>query len=78
MGWLVARLVRSGFRRGLLEGSRAWMYVGVTAAAVGVARRLLTEPPETVFSTELKPGQGIEVRTVRRDERGRGRARGRR
>lgn len=63
--------MRSGFRRGVLEGSRGWLYVGMTAAAVGLARRVLTEPPETVFETELKPGQGIEVRTVRRDERGR-------
>ena len=30
-----------------------------------VARRIHTEPEETVFAAELKPGQGIEVRTVR-------------
>ena len=63
MGWLVGRLVRNGFRRGVLEGSRGWLYVGMTAAAVGIARRILIEPAETVFETELKPGQGIEVRS---------------
>ena len=71
MTWLIGRLMRSGLRKGLLEGSRSWLYVGVTAAALSVAKRLLTEPEETVFATELKPGQGIEVRTVRREENGR-------
>lgn len=78
MSSVVGRLVRTGLRRGLVEGSRGWLYVGVTAAAVGIARRLLTEPPETVFESELKPGQGIEIRTVKRDDDGRGGKRTRR
>ncbi|MBM3672945.1 MAG: hypothetical protein FJW86_12310 [Actinobacteria bacterium] len=68
MTWLLGRLLRNGFKRGLLEGSRGWLYVGVAAAAVNVAKRILTEPEETVYSAELKPGQGIEVRTVRREK----------
>ena len=78
MSWLIGRLLRNGFRRGLLEGSRGWLYVGVAAAAVNVAKRILTEPEETVFAAELKPGQGIEVRTVRRDENGSKRGKSRR
>ena len=66
---VVGRLVRTGLRRGLVEGSRGWLYVGITAAALGIARRLLTEPPETVFEAEIKPGQAIEIRTVPRDDR---------
>ena len=65
MGWLVGRLIKTGLRRGLMEGSRGWLYIGGTAVLLRVARRLLVEAPETVFETEIKPGQAIEVRTTR-------------
>jgi hypothetical protein len=70
MGWVLSRLLRSGFKRGLLEGSRGWLYAGMTAAAVGVMRRILSEPEETVYAAEVKPGQGIEIRTVARNDAG--------
>ena len=66
MSWLWRRLLRTGLRRGLLEGSRGWLYVGVTVGAVGLARRILGEAPETVFETEVKPGERIEIRTIPR------------
>jgi len=69
MSPIVGRLVRKGLQRGLVDGSRGWLYVGVTAAAVGIARWLITEPPESVFESEIKPGQAIEIRTVARDAR---------
>jgi hypothetical protein len=56
-------MARTGLRRGLLEGSRGWLYVGVGATAVGVLRKLLTEE-ETVYRTELKQGEGLELRVV--------------
>jgi hypothetical protein len=62
---VVARLARTGLRRGFTEGSRAWLYVGVTATALRIAHRLLVQPPETVYLDELKPGEAIEIRTVR-------------
>jgi len=61
---LVARLSRTGLRRGLMEGSRGWLYVGVAATVLRVARRALAEP-EAVERFELKPGESIEIRTVR-------------
>ena len=66
MSWLVSRLIKTGFRRGLFEGSKGWLYVGGTAALLRLARRLLTEAPETVYESEIKPGQAIEIRTLRR------------
>lgn len=63
---IVSRLMRTGLRRGLLEGSQGWLYVGVAAVAWRVMRRVLVQEPETIYSTELKPGQGIEIRTQRR------------
>jgi hypothetical protein len=62
---LVARLAKTGLRRGFVEGSRAWLYVGVTATALRIAHRILVQPPETVYLDELKPGEAIEIRTVR-------------
>ena len=63
---VVARMARTGLRRGLLEGSRGWLYVGVTATALRAAKWLVVQPPETVYVGEVKPGEAIEIRTVRR------------
>jgi hypothetical protein len=71
MAAIVGKAMRTGLRRGLRDGSRGWLYVGVAAAAFQIARWIFTEPSETVFETELQPGQGIEVRTVARDGGGR-------
>ena len=62
---IVSRLMRTGLRRGLFEGSQGWLYVGVAAVVLRVMRRVLVQPAETIYSTELKPGQGIEIRTHR-------------
>jgi hypothetical protein len=60
--------MREGFRRGVRDGSRTWRAIGAGAAAIAVVRWIITEPEETVFSEEVKPGEGIEIRTVRRDD----------
>jgi hypothetical protein len=52
-------------KRGLLEGSRTWLYVGVTAAALQVVRRAASSAPETIYVGELKPGEKIEICTKR-------------
>jgi hypothetical protein len=61
---LGSRLTRIAFRRAFAGGSKGWLYVGALSVAVGAARRFLTEP-ETVYSTKLRPGQGLEIRNVR-------------
>jgi hypothetical protein len=65
MAWLIRRALRTGFRRGM-QGSKAWLTVGLTAGAITVLKRVFGEAEETVYEEELKPGQGIEIRTVRR------------
>jgi hypothetical protein len=60
---LVTRLSKTGIRRGVFEGSRGWLYVGVAATALRVMRRVLSEQ-ETVEIFELKPGETVEIRTV--------------
>lgn len=65
MAGIIVRLSRSGLKRGFLEGSRGWLYVGLAASAVRIARRVLAEPV-TVERFELDPGETVEIRTVKR------------
>lgn len=65
---LVARLARTGLRRGFLEGSGPWLIVGVTATALRVAHRILREPPATT-TFDLQPGDAIEIRELQPSER---------
>jgi hypothetical protein len=60
---LVQRLARTGLRRGFLEGSRAWLIVGISLTAVRVLRRVLAEP-DVRATLELHPGDAVEVRVV--------------
>jgi len=60
---VLARLARTGVRKGLFDGSRGWLYVGLAATALRVVRWVITES-EVVETVELKPGEAIEIRTV--------------
>jgi hypothetical protein len=61
---VLVRIARTGLRRGLRDGSRPWLVVGVTAGALALARRALTEQPEVVYQAELEPGERLEIRTI--------------
>lgn len=61
---VVARLARTGLRKGILEGSRPWLYTGIVAVALRLARRLARDQPRTVWSEELEPGQRLEIRVL--------------
>ncbi len=63
MARLLSRLARRGWRRGLLEGSRNWLIVGISATALQLLRRLLTEP-RVEATLELRRGDAVEIRTV--------------
>jgi hypothetical protein len=62
---IIARLSRTGLKRGLMEGSRGWLYVGLAASAVRIAQRVLAEPV-VVERFELRPGETVEIRTIKR------------
>ncbi|HMG26505.1 MAG TPA: hypothetical protein VKH36_06785 [Acidimicrobiia bacterium] len=61
---MLVRLARTGLRRGIRTGSRRWLVTGITAGMLAIVRRVLTESPETVYRTELKPGERVEIRTL--------------
>jgi hypothetical protein len=62
---ILVRLSKTGLRRGFLEGSRGWLYIGLAASAVRIARRVLAEP-SVVERFELDAGETVEIRTVKR------------
>ena len=64
---ILIRLARAGLRRGIRTGSRRWLVTGITAGLLALARRALTESPETVYRTELEPGERLEIRTIPRN-----------
>jgi hypothetical protein len=58
----VARyLWRTGFRRGILGGSRAWTTVAIVAGGWQLLRRLRGKEPEVVFAEELHPGEALLI-----------------
>ncbi|MBI2168571.1 MAG: hypothetical protein HYU28_03595 [Actinobacteria bacterium] len=64
---MLGTLVRRGLRKGIVEGSRPWLAVGVAAGLVAIVRRVTSQPPETVWRAPLKPGEGVLI-SVREPE----------
>jgi hypothetical protein len=60
-------IARTGLRRGIRNGSRPWLVTGITAGLLALARRVLTEPPKTVYEAELEPGERLEITTIPRN-----------
>ena len=60
---LFRRLVRTGVKRGLIDGSRMWLYVGGLS---WVARTLLKPRRPTVRRETLEPGETLVVTNVAR------------
>ena len=58
---LFRRLVRTGVKRGLIDGSRLWLYVGGIS---WVARRLLKQRRPIVRRETLEPGETLVVTNV--------------
>lgn len=54
-------LFKARLLRGVLEGSRIWVVVGVLVGARRLARRRKVRCPELVFREELEPGQARHV-----------------
>jgi hypothetical protein len=64
---ILVRIARTGLRRGIRYGSRRWLITGISAGLLALVHRMITEPPKTVYSAELKPGERLEIRTIPRN-----------
>lgn len=60
----LGRLSRMGFTRGVLGGSRPWLYIGLAATTTRALRRLARASPRTVLLEELEPGEALEIRVL--------------
>lgn len=58
---MVRFLLRTGFRRGLLGGSRAWTLVGGAALAIRALRRLSGRGEDVVYREELPAGTDLVI-----------------
>ena len=58
---VIGRLLRTGFRRGLMGGSRPWLMIGAVAALARLAQRASERGPDVVYRADLSPGQSLVV-----------------
>ena len=61
MKLLMRQLLRSGWRRGMLGGSRPWLIIGGVALAVRLLQRVAASDVKVVFSEELQPGEAFVI-----------------
>jgi len=54
-------LIRLGFLKGLLGGSKSWLLVGAAAGAVRLLARMAGREPEVVYCEPLQPGQRMVI-----------------
>jgi hypothetical protein len=54
-------LTRNALRRGLLDGNRAWMTVGVLVFGARFLRRLAKPTPKLVFRQAIQPGETLII-----------------
>jgi hypothetical protein len=57
-------LRRNGLRRGLLQGSTAWLGVLIAVNVGASLRRNLTRRQQFVTADRLLPGEGLSIRIV--------------
>ena len=58
---VVAYLLRQGWRRGVLGGSRVWTVDCGVAGLGWLARRALKREPDVVFLEQLRPGETFRI-----------------
>lgn len=61
MSFLIRTLTRTGIRRGVMAGSRPWLVVGITGAALQLLARVARENEEVVVLDKLRPGDRFEI-----------------
>jgi hypothetical protein len=61
MNALARWLLRNGWRRGVLQGSRPWLIAGGVATGYRVVRRLAGRTERIVYSEELRPGETLVI-----------------
>lgn len=58
---VLSRLFRLGLRRGLMGGSRRWLFMGLMAGLGKLLARMAKSQREIVYREELKPGETVVI-----------------
>jgi hypothetical protein len=58
---MLSLLLRQGFRKGVLGGSRRWLVIGGAALGMRVLGKLTRREPEVVYCEELAPGEALVI-----------------
>lgn len=60
-GNILSWALRNGLRRGLMGGSRRWMFVGAVAGVGKLLKIMARTRPEVVYREKLEPGQVMVI-----------------
>lgn len=58
---MLSRLFRIGIRKGLMGGSRRWLFMGLLAGLGKLLGRMAKSQREVVYREELKPGETVVI-----------------
>ncbi len=61
MNWLLRLALRRGWRSGVLEGNRGWLYAGAAALMVRMMLRALAKEESVVYREVLQPGERVVI-----------------
>jgi len=63
VGYYLQRLTRAAVWRGIHEGSRRWLFLGLALALARAANRAVSEP-EARALVDVRAGDALEIRVV--------------
>ena len=58
---MLRTLIRNGFRKGLLGGSRPWLVVGAAAGGIRLLGRMARRESRVVYCEKLEPGERLVI-----------------
>lgn len=61
MTWLIRLGIRRGWRNGVLNGDRGWLYAGALALVARMMFRALSREESVVFREVLQPGERVVI-----------------
>jgi hypothetical protein len=61
MTWLVRLALRRGWRHGVLNGERGWLYAGAAALLLRMLLRAIAKEESVVYREILQPGERLVI-----------------